>query len=303
MSLIECVPNISEGRRPDIIAELADIVRQVSPVHLLDASSDADHNRSVLTFAGDAHSLRRAVVALFEAALTRLDLRGHRGVHPRIGIVDVVPFVPLGQATMEACVRLAHATGEEVSRRFDIPVYCYEEAAAVPWRRRLEDIRRGQFEGLAERMQQPGWAPDYGPSRPHPTAGATAFGARRPLVAYNINLGTGDVRIARHIAARIRERGGGLPFVKALGVPLPARGLVQVSMNLTNVEVTPIPAVFQAVSREAAAQGVGIIEAELIGLAPEAAFGSVSPASVGLHHFDGHQVLERRIAALDTGLP
>src|SRR3954466_14248391 len=208
--LIECIPNVSEGRRPEIVAAMADAMRRVPTVRLLDHSSDASHNRSVFTLVGDAAGIEAAVLALFERAVADIDLRGHRGEHPRLGAVDVVPFVPIEGVTMADCVALARKVGAEVAARFQLPVYLYEEASANPARKNLEDIRRGEFEGLAAKMASAGWTPDFGPAAPHASAGATVLGARMPLIAYNINLATDRLDVAEKIAAPRRHpaRGG-----------------------------------------------------------------------------------------------
>src|ERR1700755_185568 len=234
MALIECIPNVSEGRRPEVIEAIADAIRAVPGVRLLDHSSDISHNRSVFTLAGDEAGVEAAVMAIFERAVAEIDLRSHRGEHPRLGAVDVVPFVPIEGVTMADCVALAKKVGAEVASRFQIPVYLYEEASTNPARKNLEDIRRGEFEGLAPKMAPPGWAPDFGPAAPHPSAGAAVIGARMPLIAYNINLATDRLDVAKKIAAAIRHSSGGFRFVKAMGIALEERGIVQVSMNLTN---------------------------------------------------------------------
>jgi glutamate formiminotransferase len=293
--LIECIPNVSEGRRPQVVARLAEVVAGTAGVTLLDRTSDSSHHRSVLTFAGNRDGIAAAVLALFEAAIAAIDLRTHTGVHPRIGAVDVVPFVPLEGATMAACVELAMEVAAEAASRFELPVYLYEDAARHPERRRLEDIRRGQFEGLAEKMRDPGWQPDFGPSRPHPTAGASVIGARMPLIAFNINLDSDRLDLARTIAIVIRESSGGLPCVKAMGVPLDDRGIVQVSMNLTNYTITSIRTVFDAVEAEAAVLGIDILESELIGLIPAAALADTSPEYLRIAGFRPDMILEERL--------
>ena len=295
MAIIECVPNISEGRRPDIVADIVDHVRRVAGIHVLDFSSDASHNRSVLTLAGDIDAVREATLALFERAVTLIDLRDHRGEHPRLGAVDVVPFVPIEDVTMVQCVELARSTAAEVAARHSLPVYLYEEAAILPARRNLEDIRRGEFEGLAEKMARPEWRPDFGPAAPHPTAGATVIGARMPLIAYNINLATDRLDVARRIAAGIRFSSGGFRFVKAMGVRLEDRGIVQVSINLTNYEKTPIFRVFEAVKREAARYGVSVLESEIVGLVPGAALVDSAAYYLQLESFTRDQLLEARL--------
>ena len=293
--VIECVPNVSEGRRPEIIARMADAIRAVAGVRLLDHSSDAAHNRSVFTFAGDAAGVERAVLALFERAVADIDLRTQRGEHPRLGAVDVVPFVPIDGVTMADCAALAKKVGAEVAARFQVPVYLYEEASANPARKNLEDIRRGEFEGLAAKMATAGWAPDFGPATPHPSAGAAVIGARMPLIAYNINLATDRLDVAKKIAAAIRHSSGGYRFVKAMGIRLEARGIVQVSMNLTNYEKTPIFRVFETVKREAERYGVAVLESEIVGLVPSAALMSAAEFHLQMSGFTLDQILEHKL--------
>ena len=279
----------------EVVNALVDAVRRTPSVRLLDHSSDTAHNRSVLTMAGDATSLKTAVVALFEAALPRIDLRQHTGEHPRLGAVDVVPFVPIADVTMDECVRLAKETAAEVADRFQVPVYLYEEASDNPARKNLEDIRRGEFEGLEAKMSAPGWAPDFGPARPHPTGGATVMGARMPLIAYNINLATNRLDVAKKIAAAIRFSSGGFRYVKAMGIALEDRGIVQVSINLTNYEKTPMFRVFEAVKQEAARYGVSILESEIVGLVPAAALIGTAEHALQLASFTPNQILENKL--------
>lgn len=295
MPLIESIPNVSEGRRPEVVERLAAAVRDTPGVRLLDVSSDPSHNRTVLSLAGGAPALTAATLALFEIAVAAIDLRTQRGVHPRLGAVDVVPFVPLADVTLGECAALAREVGAAVATRFGVPVYLYEAAAADPGRLRLEDIRRGQFEGLAAKMAMPGWTPDFGPSAPHPTAGASVIGARLPLIAYNINLATDRLDIARAIAVAIRHSSGGLPHVKAIGVLLAHRQLAQVSINLTNYEETPLHRVFDMVMREAARHGVTVLESELIGLIPAAALAGAAAHDLRLQRLDPDQILENRL--------
>ena len=295
MPTIESIPNVSEGRRPEVVERLVARVRETPGTRLLDFSFDASHNRSVFTMAGEAAALKRAVLALFETAVETIDLRTHTGEHPRVGAVDVVPFVPIEGVTMADCVALAREVGAEVAERFAIPVYLYEEASANPLRRNLENIRRGEFEGLAAKMATDGWAPDFGPARPHPSAGAAVIGARMPLIAYNINLNTDRLDVARKIAAAIRHSSGGLRFVKAMGVTLEDRGIVQVSINLTNFEKTPMHRVFDLVAREAARYGVSVIESEIVGLVPAAALLDAAAHYLQLERFTESQVLENRL--------
>jgi glutamate formiminotransferase / 5-formyltetrahydrofolate cyclo-ligase len=295
MALIECVPNVSEGQRTQVIDTIAAAIAQTQGVYLLDRSSDPTHNRSVFTLAAEAPSFRHGVIALFEAALRSIDLRVHRGAHPRLGAVDVVPFIPLEDTTMAECVALARDTGAAIAHRFGLPVFLYEEAASTPARRNLADIRRGEFEGLGAKLADPAWAPDYGPSFPHPSGGATVIGARRPLIAFNVNLASGRMDVAKAIAARVRESSGGLPHVKAMAVALEARGIVQVSMNLTNFEKTSISRAFEAVRREAECHGTTVLESEIVGLVPQAALPDAPEQSLQLAGFTRGQVLERRI--------
>jgi len=297
MAIIECVPNVSEGRRPDVVRAIVDAVAATPGVHLLDWSSDPAHNRSVITLAGEAAPLKRAVLTLFERSLASIDLRAHHGEHPRMGAVDVVPFVPISGVTMDECVQLARETAEAVSARFGLPVFLYEEAASTPARRNLEDIRRGEFEGLAAKLTQSAWQPDFGPATPHASGGASVIGARMPLIAYNINLATDRLDVAKKIAVAIRFSSGGLRFVKAMGIALEDRGLVQVSMNLTNYEKTPIFRVFETVRREAARYGVTVLESEIVGLVPSAALVSAAQWYLQLEGFSGDQVLEQRLRA------
>jgi len=295
MALIECIPNVSEGRRPDVIERLADAIRSVPSVRLLDHSSDPSHNRSVFTLVGDAEGVEAAVLQLFERAIAAIDLRTHRGEHPRLGAVDVVPFVPIEGVTMAECVSLAQRVGATVAGRFQLPVYLYEEAASDPARKNLEDIRRGEFEGLAAKMQSPAWAPDFGPSSPHASAGASVIGARMALIAYNINLATNRLDVAKKIAAAIRHSSGGYRFVKAAGFRLEDRGIVQVSMNLTNYEKTPMFRVFETVKREAERYGVAVLESEIVGLVPSAALLSAAEHFLQIERFDPNQVLENKL--------
>ena len=300
MSVIECVPNVSEGRRRDVVDAIAEAVRRTNGARLLDYSSDVSHNRSVFTIAGDAIGVEQAVMAIYDRAVAAIDLRTQRGVHPRIGAVDVVPFVPIDGIAMAECIALARRAGAAIAERFQIPVYLYEEAASNATRKNLEDIRRGEFEGLTGKMASEGWAPDFGPAVPHPTAGVSVVGARMPLIAYNINLATDRLDIAKKIAAAIRHSSGGYQYVKAMGVPLERRGIVQVSMNLTNYETTPIVLVFEAVKREAARYGVNILESEIVGLVPAAALAPADASYLQIKDFSSSQILENRLKDLDS---
>jgi glutamate formiminotransferase len=298
MPIIESIPNLSEGRRPEVLERIAEAIRAIPGVTLLDHSSDPSHNRSVYTLVGDADGVKRATLAIFEHAVPAIDLRTHQGEHPRLGAVDVVPFVPIEGITMAECVAIAKEVGAAVAERFKVPVYLYEEASANPARKNLEDIRRGEFEGLSEKMKRPEWIPDFGPALPHPSAGATVIGARMPLIAYNINLDTSRLDVAKKIAAAIRHSSGGLRYVKAAGFMLEDRGIAQVSMNLTNYERTPIFRVFEIVRREAARYGVSILESEIVGLVPSAALLSAAEFYLQIERFGADQVLENRLRTL-----
>ncbi|MFN3346429.1 MAG: glutamate formimidoyltransferase [Candidatus Bipolaricaulaceae bacterium] len=293
--LVECVPNVSEGRNRESIEAMAQAIRSVPTVRLLDVQSDPDHNRTVFTFVGEPDGAAEAVYRLFEAALARIDLRLHRGQHPRMGAVDVVPFVPIRGVNMADCVALAKAVGKEIWERFRVPVYLYAEAASRPERQDLAEIRKGQFEGFFQKIKDPRWAPDFGEPVVHPTAGVTAVGAREFLIAFNVNLGTNDLRVAQEIAKAVRFSSGGLRYVKALGMELKERGIVQVSMNLTNFRQTPLPRVLELVRREAQRYGVPVISTEIVGLIPEEALVQTAEYYLQLERFSLSQVLERRM--------
>jgi glutamate formiminotransferase / 5-formyltetrahydrofolate cyclo-ligase len=294
-TIIECVPNVSEGRDRNSIDAMAAAVREAPGIRLLDVSSDSAHNRSVLTFVGDAPAVRAGVLALFRAALPRIDLRTHRGEHPRMGAVDVVPFIPVRRSTVEDCVALSREVGAAIAAEFDVPVFLYEDSASAEHRRNLADVRKGQFEGFAEKMKDARWAPDFGPAVPHMTAGVVAVGARPFLIAYNINLGTRDLAIADRIAKAIRHLSGGYRFVKAMGVKLDARGQVQVSINMTNFEKTPLHRVFETVKFEAERHGVAVVGSEIVGLVPQAALLAAASHYLRLEADPGPQVLENKL--------
>jgi len=298
VKIIECVPNFSEGRTPEKVREIAAAVAAVPGVRLLDYSWDADHNRSVVTFLGAPESAQAAALAAGDAALKLIDLRNHAGVHPRIGAVDVVPFIPLAGAVMADAVATAHRFGRVFAERRGLPVFFYGEAAVNPAYRELSEIRRGGLPGLMARLATGGWRPDAGPAVCSERTGAVAVGARMPLIAYNINLKTPDVVLARRIAGKIRESGGGLPGVKALGLFLASRKLAQVSMNLTDFRVTSFREAFAFVHREAAAAGVEILESELIGLAPQEALNAETAAAVRLREFSPQRIIESHLPHL-----
>jgi glutamate formiminotransferase/formiminotetrahydrofolate cyclodeaminase len=294
--LVECVPNFSEGRQIAKVDAIVNAMRAVPGVYVLDRESDADHNRSVVTLAGEPEAIREAAVRGVGKAAELIDLTRQTGAHPRIGATDVVPFIPIEGVTIEDCVALANAAGREIWERYHIPVYFYEAAARSPERVNLENIRRGQFEGLREEvLRNPQRAPDIGEPRLHPTAGATVVGARKFLIAYNINLNTPDLDIAKRIAKTIRFSSGGMPCVKAMGVDLRARSLAQVSMNLTDFEQTPIHRVFETVKREAERLGVGIVGSEIVGLIPRRAIEMTAEFYLQVENFSPAQVLENRL--------
>lgn len=299
--LIECVPNFSEGRRPEVLTRLADTVRRVQGVRLLDVSADPDHHRVVLTFVGRPDAVLDAAYRSAAAAVSQIDLRTHRGAHPRIGAVDVIPFVPLYDISLDACAALARRFGEVLAARLDLPVYLYAAAATGPGGRTLAAIRRGGFEGLHEAIRTAGRRPDFGPGRVHPTAGAVAVGARGVLIAMNVDLDSTDLAAARKIARRVRESSGGLPAVQAMGVLLPSRGLVQVSMNLLDYRRTPPLAAFESVAGEAARQGIEVAAGELIGCAPADALPPDPVRTLRLRSLRPEQILDPAGLARELG--
>jgi glutamate formiminotransferase len=297
--MVECVPNFSEGRNVEVVDSLERAIGSVPGTMVLHRTSDVDHNRSVITFAGEAASVAESAFRAAAAAQGSIDLRDHFGVHPRVGALDVLPFVPLEGSTLDDCIVLAHQTGERIWRELGIPVYFYEAAAQRPERRKLENVRRGQFEELCDlALVDESRKPDVGGPGLHPSAGAVIVGARTFLIAFNINLRTEDVGVAREIARSIRASSGGLPAVKALGLALPSRGLVQVSMNLTDFQQTGLETVFETVARLAAERGVDVEESELIGLTPRAAMERAAAGFLKLGSFDTQRVVENRLEAL-----
>ena len=295
MKIIECVPNFSEGRDKDKIISITEAVSRVNGVNILDFSMDEDHNRSVLTFIGNPKDVERGAIAACERALELIDMRGHSGVHPRIGAVDVVPFVPIKDIDMREVVAIAHSFGRAFGERNDIPVYFYGEAALDPGRKELSDIRRGGYERLSEKINDTLWVPDAGPAIHNPHGGAVAVGARNPLIAFNVNLDTDDLGVARNIAKSIRYSSGGLKHVKAVGVSLKSRKIVQVSMNLSNYKETSVRKVFDTVKELAIKYGADILESELIGLIPEAALEGVTAGYLKLAGFSSDKILESRL--------
>ncbi|OGW64992.1 MAG: glutamate formimidoyltransferase [Nitrospirae bacterium RIFCSPLOWO2_02_FULL_62_14] len=300
--IVECVPNFSEGRDAATVRALIEAVRAVPGVALLDHTMDPDHDRAVLTFAGAPEPVAEAAFQAAKTATALIDLRRHQGVHPRVGATDVIPFVPIRGVAMRDCVELAGAVGRRIGGELKIPVFLYEQAATRPDHARLETIRLGGPAGLAHRMEtNPEWTPDFGPPRLHPTAGATVIGARRILVAFNVNLGTNDLGIAKAIAKAVRQSSGGLAHVKAIGVLLASRKHVQVAMNLVNIDETPVHVAFEAVRREAGRRGVQVAGSELIGLVPRQAVAQARTAGIQIDSFDPSQILETRLEQAGFG--
>lgn len=297
MQILECVPNVSEGRRQAVVEALADAVRQTEGVHLIDYSSDPDHNRSVFTYLGAPEAVLAATQALAQVALEQIDMRQHQGSHPRIGALDVVPFIPLRNVTTEEALEIARRFGRFLGE-LGVPVYYYEDAATRPERRNLAKIRKGQYEGLAAKLQDPDWTPDEGPAAFNAQAGATVTGVRFPLIAFNVNLHSADLAIANRIARAVRHINGGYRYVKAMGVALEEQGMVQVSMNLTNYTKTPIHRVLETVRMEAARHGVSVAGTELIGAMPLAALEEIMHHYVQAHDFSLSQIIEHSLLEL-----
>lgn len=292
---MECVPNFSEGRDHEKIEKIVNPFRCKEGVKLLDYSNDEDHNRMVVTVVGEPQALKEALLEAIAVAVKEIDLTKHEGQHPRMGAVDVVPFIPIKGCDTEEAIALSKETGEEIAKRFNIPVFLYEKSATSPARENLANIRKGQFEGMEEKIKLPEWKPDFGRAERHPTAGTVAVGARMPLVAYNINLNTPDLNIATAIAKRIRFIGGGLRFCKAMGVDLHDRGITQVSINMTDFTRTHLYQAMEMVRYEAKRYGVSIVGSEIIGLVPMAALIDTAEYYLGLEGFSADQVLESRI--------
>jgi glutamate formiminotransferase / formiminotetrahydrofolate cyclodeaminase len=298
-SIVECVPNFSEGRDRRIVDRIIEAILAVPGICLMDVELDADHNRSVVTFVGEKETVGEGALSAIGKAAELIDLTRHRGSHPRIGATDVVPFIPVRNVILDECVAIARRVGEEAARRYGIPIYLYEAAATRPDRAHLENIRRGQFEGLRDEIECfPERRPDFGVPKIHPTAGATVVGARKFLVAYNINLNSPDISIAREIARTVRQSSGGLPHVKAMGVELKSRGLAQVSMNLTDYEQTSISVAFEQVRREAERFGAGIAGSEVVGLIPQAALDAAAEQFLHIENFRPEIIFENRLQIL-----
>ena len=292
---MECVPNFSEGRDLQKIDKIVAPFRGKQRVKLLDYSNDEDHNRLVVTVVGEPEPLRDAVLEAMGVAVELIDLNHHQGQHPRMGAVDVVPFIPIRNVTMEEAVALSKEVGKEVAKRYNLPVFLYEKSASAPHRENLAAVRKGEFEGMAEKIKQPEWHPDFGLAERHPTAGTVAIGARMPLVAYNINLNTPSLEIAHDIAKKIRFIGGGLRYCKAMGVELKDRGITQVSINMTDYTRTALYRAFELVRVEARRYGVSIVGSEIIGLVPMEALIDTASYYLGLENFSMEQVLEARM--------
>jgi glutamate formiminotransferase len=293
--LMECVPNFSEGRRPDVIKAIADSARGVNGVKVLDCSSDADHNRTVLTFVGEPERVKQAAFSCCETASKLIDMEKHKGAHPRVGATDVIPFIPVDGVTIEECVALAHSLGMEIADKLSIPVYFYEAAARRPSMKALPDVRKGEYEGLKELIKTPERAPDEGPHAMHPSAGATVVGVRPFLIAYNINLDTPDLPLAKKIAQTIRAVRGGYVNCRAMGVMLEERNITQVSINMTDYTATPLHRVFETVKSEAARYGVNIVGSEVVGLTPMQALLDAAVFYLRIEDFKREQVLEARL--------
>lgn len=295
IQLVECVPNFSEGMREDVVLEIIEAGKKVSGVTILDYSLDKDHNRSVVTLIGSIEELEEAAFQMVQQASLLIDMRLHKGEHPRMGATDVLPFIPIKNVTMEECISIANRVGKRIGEELSIPVYLYEEAATSKDRKNLADVRRGQYEGFFEKIKDPNWKPDFGKALMNEKSGCIAVGARVPLIAFNVNLGTADIEIANQIAKVVRHIGGGLRYVKAMGVMLEERNIVQVSMNLVNFEKTSIYRAFEMIKMEARRYGVSVLGSEIVGLVPAKALVDTASYYLQLENFTSEQVLENRL--------
>ena len=293
--IIECVPNFSEGRNLKKIEIIVNSFRGKEGVKLLDYQSDMDHNRMVVTVVGEPTPLKTALIEAMGSAIEVIDMAKHKGQHPRMGAIDVVPFIPVKNVSMTEAVDISRKFAKEVSEKYNLPVFLYEESAGRPERRNLADIRKGQFEAMADKIKQPEWKPDFGPAEIHPTAGVTAVGARMPLVAFNVNLDTDDLTIANDIAKKVRQISGGLRYCKGIGVELKERGIVQVSMNMTDYTKTALYRSFELIKMEAKKYGVNVAGSEIIGLVPMEGLIDTAVYYLGIENFSMEQVLEARI--------
>lgn len=293
--IVQSVPNFSEGRNKEVIERILDPFRENGNVRLLDYQADADHNRLVVTIIGEVASIAEAILEAVGVAVSLIDLRVHRGAHPRMGAVDVTPFIPLRQTTMEEAAALSRSVGAEIARRHGVPVFLYEKSATAPHRENLASIRKGEFEAMGEKMKDPLWKPDFGPDAPHPSAGVTAVGARMPLIAFNVTLNTEEEGIAAVIARKVRFSGGGFRYCKAISVVLKEKKQVQVSMNLTDFKRSALYSVFEMIRIEAERYGVSISGSEIVGLAPMEALLDVAAHTLRLTHLSAHQIIESRL--------
>lgn len=293
--LIQCIPNFSEGRNLEKIETIVNSFRGKQGVKLLAYQSDSDHNRTVVTVVGEPDPLKTALMEALGSAIDGIDMRMHKGQHPRMGAVDVIPFIPVKKISMKEAVDISRKVAEEISEKYNLPVFLYEESAGRPERRNLSDIRKGQFEAMADKIKQPEWRPDFGPAKIHPTAGVTAVGARMPLVAFNVNLHTDRLAIANDIAKKVRHSSGGLRYCKAMGVALKEKNMVQVSMNMTDYTKTALYRSFELIKTEAARYGVTVAGSEIVGLVPMEALIDTAVYYLGMENFSMEQVLETRI--------
>lgn len=293
--IIQCVPNFSEGRNKELIEKIVEEIRVIEEVKLLDYSMDKDHNRTVVTFIGEPEKVILAAFNACKAASELIDMRKHTGEHPRMGATDVIPLIPISDVTMEECVAFSETLGKRIGEELNIPVYLYEKSAKTLKRENLADIRRGQYEGMAAKIKEEEWKPDFGPTELNVKSGVTAIGARMPLVAFNVNLDSKDINIAKKIAKAVRANGGGFKYCKALGIEIKERNIVQVTMNMVDYTKTPLFRVFDAIEREARRYGVNVIGSEIIGLLPMEAMIDVADYYLRLENFDHNQILERRM--------
>ena len=293
--IIECVPNFSEGRNSEKIEKIVEPFRAKEGVKLLDYQKDDDHNRLVVTVVGEPDALKTAVIEAMGCAIDVIDMRTHQGQHPRMGATDVVPFIPIKNVSMEEAVEFSKSVAKAVAKKYSLPIFLYEKSASRPARQNLANIRKGQFEGMADKIKQPEWKPDFGPQKIHPSAGVAAMGARMPLVAYNVNLDSNNIEIANEIAKKVRHISGGLRYCKGIGIELKERGLVQVSMNMTDYTRTSLYQAFELIKVEARRYGVNVIGSEIVGLVPMQALMDTAAYYLGLENFSMEQVLEARI--------
>ncbi|HAE92672.1 glutamate formimidoyltransferase [Tissierella praeacuta] len=293
--IIQCVPNFSEGRDKGIIEKIVEEIRILEDVKLLDYSMDKDHNRTVVTFIGEPEKVIEAAFNACKVASELIDMRNHTGEHPRMGATDVIPLIPISDVTMEECIELSKTLGKRIGEELNISVYLYEKSAQRASRENLADVRRGQYEGMADKLKDVDWVPDFGPTELNEKSGVTAVGARMPLVAFNVNLGTNDINVAKNIAKSIRASGGGFKYCKALGIEIKERDIVQVTMNMVDYTKTPLFRVFDTIEREARRYGVNVIGSEIIGLLPMAAMIDVADYYLRVENFDHNQILEKRM--------